>query len=456
MPIATAKPDIVDTPEHTLPQAQPSNYMGLTYDNSTTPLVSLLAYVEGAPWTINEYYRQIVGQHNDLKEVDVGLSAEYQSYSQIKSLEIRLQSELTSTTDQDTQFTSVEGSGLVYGFIEANVNDYFIAEVSHLRSALFRVTSVDRLTWRRESVFGLNFKLVDYVDRIPLQIQNLKDKSTSTYVFSKDRLLENLNPYLKTELYDTINDLKASRQSIGEHYLQTFGYTSTRTLNMPGQPGKRIYDPFIVEFCLATFGFMDFPGMIQIKSLPTDGDQYLKQPQFWQAVLETDKRRIDLGNQKMALVRSDQFLANSWLKTMYSARMDMVVYPKDPDISMISGHDLMPKDTFTEQLLATTGAHGVTLTHTEKLFKLDTRDILSYRYPNENDWYVMSAAFYNGDRQNMSLIELMTTDYLNKATLDLKQLSHLIRLYPKMEKLAQFYYGPLLMCLIRYADQRAY
>ncbi len=456
MPIATVKPGVADTPEPTLPHAQPSNYMGLTYDNSTTPVVSLLAYVDGAPWTVDAYYRQIVGQHNDLKEVDIGLSPEYQSYSKIDKLELRLQDQLKGNTNQDTQFTSVEGAALVYGFLQPNTNDYFIAEVSHLRKALFRVVSVDRLTWRRESVFGISFKMVDFVDRVPLVIDNLVAKTTSTYVFAKDRLLENLNPYLRTDTYAMVNDLKNERRKLGEYYLRTFSYTSTRTLNMPGQPGKRIYDSFLVDFCMSTFGFMEFPDMIKIKQLPTDGDQYLKQPQFWKAIELCDKSMISLGNQKMALARTDLFLRNSWIKTLYSARMDLIVYPKTPDISLVSGEDLLPKPTFQEGLLRTTAVNGVDLTNQEKLYRLDDRNILSYRYPNENDWYVLSESFYTGDRSNMTLIEIMTTDYLNRSTLDLSQLNHLLALYPRMERLAQYYFGPLLMCFARYMDQRAY
>lgn len=456
MAIAQIKPSVPDTPKPTLPEAIPKNFMGLTYDNSQQPITSLISYVEGAPWSVEGYYRQIIGQHNDLKEVDIGLSPEYQSYSLIKRLEIRLQNQLTGQTNQETQFTSVEGSALVYGFLEPNPNDYFIAEVSHLRKALFKITDVDRLTWRRESVFGIQFMLVDYVDRIPSIVQNLKDKTTSEYVFSKDRLMENLNPYLKTETYALVNDLNNARKKIGDYYLSAFSYTSTRTLNMPGQPGKRIYDSFLVDFCMATFGYLEFTDIIKIKQLPTDGDQYLKQPQFWKAVLDRDPVMIQLGNQKMALARTDLFLKNSWVKTLFAARMDLIVYPKTPDISLVSGEDLLPKPTFKEGLKLTTGPHGEILTQEQKLYRLDDRDILSYKYPNEDDWYVMSSAFYSGDRENMSLIELITTDYLNDNTLDLKQLSHLIGLYPKMERLAQYYYGPLLMCLIKYADQKAY
>jgi hypothetical protein len=456
MAIAQSKPTVPDIPKPTLPHAIPENFMGLTYDNSQQPITSLISYVEGAPWTVDEYYRQIVGQHNDLKEVDVGLSPEYQSYSKIIKLELRLQQELSGQTDQETQFTSVEGSALVYGFLEPNPNDYFIAEVSHLRKALFRVTTVDRVTWRRESVFGIQFTMVDYVDRIPLQVQNLKDKTTSVYVFSKDRLMENLNPYLRTETYAIINDLNNARKKIGDYYLSAFSYTSTRTLNMPGQPGKRIYDCFLVDFCMATMGYLEFPDMIKIKQLPTDGDQYLRQPQFWKAILDRDPLQIQLGNQKMALARTDLFLRNTWLKTLFAARMDFIVYPKTPDISLVSGEDLLPKPTFKEGLKMTTGVNGMDLTPEQKMYVLDGQEILSYKYPNEDDWYVMSQAFYTGDRPNMSLIELMTTDYLNDATLDLRQLTHLINLYPRMERLAQYYYGPLLMCLTKYADQKAY
>ena len=457
MAIASFKPDAEVTPTPVLPAAQPENYQGLTYDNSQVPVTSLLSYVEGAPWAIKAYFRQVLGEHNDLKEIDPNLSASFQSYSRINQLELRVQSDLEGQTDATKQFTTVEGSALVYGFVIPNVNDYFIAETSYRREALFRLTNVDRLTWRRESVHGIQYVMVDYIEHVSRQIKDLEHKTTSTYVFARDRLMEGLAPILRTEDYEMVNNLKAERTRIGKYYLNTFTVNSSRTLNVPGQPNVRIYDSFLVDFVLATFGFLEFPETYRIRQIPKDGDYYLEAPQFWSAILRRDINDISLGNQQMGITCVGNFQKNTHLATSLSARTDFFVYPYSPDTSMNSGEDRLPlMNSSAQGIKGTTGAHGAELTVDEKRYTILGKGVQAYAPISGKGYYVLSESFYKGDRSNMTLIEMMVSDYLESKTLDLKQLTFLVRLYPRMERMAQFYLGPLLMTLLRYADQRTY
>lgn len=455
MPIATVNPIVEFEPKPVLPVASPDNYMGLTYDNNQTPVVSLAAYAEGAPWTVT-YFRQVIGDHNDLKALDSNLAPQYQSYGRIDQLELRVQRDLESTTTADQHLTKTEGSAFVYAFIVPNVNDYFIADTSYQRKALFRVTTVNRQTWRRESVHTVEYTLMDYVDNLPQEIASLELKTTTTYVFSRDRLLEGLTPYLKTEDYHLVNSLQDERKLIGDYYLSAFSNHSMKTLMFPGQPLKRIYDNFLVNFVMSTFGYLEFTDVLKIKQLPTDGDQYLAQPQFWTAILERDRNQLTYGNHRMMVTSTAGFLKNTYLKTLYSARCDCIVYPYKPDLSTMSGEDMPPKPVFRGCLKETTNAQGKEITDAEKTILILDKPVLLYPKANEDAYYVLSENFYNNDREKMTLLELMTSDYLDSKTLDLKQLTALVRFYPKMERMEQFYFGPLIMCLMRYANHRTY
>lgn len=456
MPIAEFKPEVNFQPEPVLPVAQPDNYMGLTYDNEQTPVVSLIAYVEGAPWRLEAYYRQVLGEHNDLKELDSNLSPEYQSYGRIDDMEIRVLQELDSTTDQEKQTTRTQGSAAVYAFIVPNVNDYFVAETSYRRKALFRVTNVNRVTWRRESLHNIEYVLVDYVEFLQQDMESLRLKTTSTYVFSRDRLMEGLTPYLKTEDYHIVNTLKDERKLIGDYYLNAFAHHASKTLMLPGQPLKNIYDNFLVSFVLASFDYLEFPALYKVTQLPKDGDQYLDQPQFWKAFLNRDMNLLNYGNKKMMVASTSCFLRNSYVKTLFSSRCDMIVYPYKPDLSTMYGQDMPPNPVFKACLKPTVNAEGEILTEAEKEFTILDVKIPAYRRVGEDEYYVLSKAFYTNDRPSMSLLELMVHDYMQSKTIDLHQLTFLVRLFPKMERMEQFYYGPILMCLMRYANYRTY
>lgn len=456
MAIASFNPDITPTadPNDTLPPAQSSNYMGLTYDQNQTPIASLLPYVEGAAWGIDEYYRQILGRDNDVKPIDFALAGAYQAYERFLSMELRVQNDLQGNTNQETQFTKVTGTALVTGLIP-NVHDYFTATVGHLRSALFRVAAVNRQTWRREAVHLIEYQMVDYVDRVQNEMDNLKRKTTGEYVYSRERVMEGLAPTLKTSDFNMLSELKAERQRMGEYYLGAFSWATTGTLNLPGQQGQRIYDSYLIDFVMATFGYLDFPRLYRLTQLPKSGDVYLEQPQFWTAILKRDRNAIKWGNQQMRMTATKGFEGTTYIKSFFSSRMDYVIYPMRPDTSVNSGEDLAPRPSFIVPIRQTANANGECVSDKDKTYVLDGVPIPAYHRVSLNGYYVLTEAFYKNDPANMSLIEILTRDYLESKPLNLEQLKLLVSLYPGMERMEQFYFGPLLMCFMRYVDMIA-
>lgn len=454
MAIAGYSPTKSFEPAPELPVAVSNNFKGTVYDNNQVPVTSLLSYVEGTPWELEDYFRAVLGAHNDIKELDPGLSQEFQSYSLIKNLEVRLDDELSSSTDQTSHMTRVTGSALVYGFIKPNVNDYFIAKTGYNRSMLFRITEVDRLTWRRESVMRIQFTSVDYTDRVQTDVENLHNKVTSKYFFDRERLMEGLAPYLKEEDYKLVTDLRRARERIGISFLRDFGNSSAQTLTLPAQT-DRVYDKFLTDFVTRTFGYFEFPQMLHIKQLPDTGELYLSQPQFWSAVLEADPDQIRFGNQRMNTVSTKSFFLNSYIKTMYSARMDRIVYPVQPDESIHTVDHEEVKTSLRGTPIATESAPNAAFAAIPR-WESATGAIDAYPLISVDDYYVMTEAFYKEDRAAMTLIEIMTWDYLERKTIDAKQLSFMINIYSRMPRLEQFYFGPLLLCLMRFADQQAY
>ena len=67
------------------------------------------------------------------------------------------------------------------------------------------------------------------------------------------------------------------------------------------------------------------------------------------------------------------------------------------------------------------------------------------------DTYVFSKDFYEG--RPTSLIEIMVTDYLNRSTINAEHLYKFIDIWGKLERLEQFYFGPLLFALLREVDR---
>lgn len=456
MALATRTPTTSVNPKPTMPQAASDNYKGLVYDNNRTPLVSLLAYIDGAPWTVDTYFKQELAVHNDVKLLDTTLAPPFQPYEAIKRLELLIDTDLQSSIDTTNQTSRVTGSAYIYPFFVPNVNDYFIASAGYEQPALFRVTSVDRRTFRTESVHYIEFKMEDFLDRRQNECADLNRKTVREYVFSRERLMEGLAPTLKTETYAALGNLKEEYSILGNYYLDTFFDRGTKTLILPGQPTSRIYDPFLISFIMSTFSLFDFDQLLNVKELNKSGDQYLDQPQFWQGMLKRSRRPVDLGNQHMRFVRTGQFDNNTWIKSLAFARMDWIVYPSNPNETANSGFDgNQPLTVSSPGIKATTNSKGKVLTYQEKLYPLANTPILSYPMVFDDPGYVLSTNFYeNNDK--LTLLELMVRDYLASKTLNLEHIKHMLSLYPNMERMEQFYFGPILMTLVRYYQQRAY
>ena len=76
MAIAKLKPDAEIKPVLELPQVQKETYQGIVADNNNVPHAALVAYIDGMPWTV-DYYGQLLGKHNDLREIDPGQNAAF-------------------------------------------------------------------------------------------------------------------------------------------------------------------------------------------------------------------------------------------------------------------------------------------------------------------------------------------------------------------------------------------
>lgn len=455
MAIAGYSPTKNFPPASKPPEAHSDNYKGIMYDDNKTPLASLIAYIDGASWVVDEYYRKIVAEHNDLTQIDSNLDPQFQGYECIKSLELMVDAQLSNGGNQNEQTMKVVGSANIYPFFVPNVGDVFITKTSYNSSAMFRVSLVERKSFRNEAVHFIEYQLVDYVDRIQNEVNSIREKVIREYVYDRQRLMEGLGPILKTETYAALGNLQKDFQRLGEYYLNIFYDRGTHCLILPGQINHRIYDGFLTEFVMETFGFSTFPAMLGLKQLNKSGDKYLSQPSVWKVIRSQDPDALPWCNQKMKFAATGQFERNTWLKGLFHARMDAVVYPINPDQSMNSFDSSIVLSPYDPGIQATTNGHGRTLTHQEKLYPLVNKSILSYPMILSDDYYVFTGNFYNNKDDDLTLFEIMVRDYLHGRSIDLKQLQHMIKLFPSMERLEQFYFGPLLMMLIRYFEKMA-
>ncbi len=454
MPIATKKPLVPPVVVQTeVPKIQPAGYKGIVYDDNNKPLLTLLAYITGASWTV-DYYGQVVGEHNDLREVDPGQPGTFQQYHKTVGMELRVESALTNTYDDTNGITTVTGSAMVYPFLVPNNMDHFVADAGDTQKAIFRVTQIDRKSFNRDSIYRIDYELVGFVNNHQQMFEDLESKVIRSFTFSKDRLIEGLSPTIRTEEYTKVINLKALYQDLIKYYFKNFYSQQYGTLIIPGQDNA-YYDPFVASYVMSIVDTFDAPEIRMVRPIPVDKEPYLSQPQFWELLHNKDYTGKMYSNNEMGLVNKKLFNRNSFVQGLAFSTIDYVVYPSTVDSSAFVGCFPEQKIMSLEELQSTTGQNNVNFPLAENVYVTAQK---SYPIIHEvlfDNKYVLSNNFYS-EGSDQSALEVLVKDYMKGNTIDLKMLYAVTDTYRKWKRLEQFYYGPILMTLVREADRAHY
>lgn len=452
MAIASHKPVVQLPTQPNLPQVQPSNYKSIIYDDNNIPLTSLIAYTEGAPWTV-DYYSQVLSRDNDLREVDTAQPNIYQQYQKVVGMEIRVSTALGTSYDTENALTTSTGNGLVYPFLVPNVNDYFVTDAGDTELGIFRITNVERKTFNRDSAFAIDYELVGYASRSKELFDSLVAKVIRTYYFSKDRLIEGLQPILKDTEHQQVRSLKAYYRDIVTYYFKSFFNRSYMTLVLPGQQ-HAIYDSFLVNYLLKIVDTFDAAEIRAVKTIPTDNDPYLSQPQLWSLLFSKDYDSLATCNQSMGLVTKYVFNANTFINGLAFSNIDYVVYPVAADLSVRTSTDERLKPVSIETISEATTSSGSPADLLNNVYADQLKTYSLVPLVMGDRYYVLSEAFYKGGE--LSVLEILVKDYLKSQALDLDKLLALCKRFKGLGRLEQFYYGPILLTLLKEADRASY
>ena len=454
MPIAGYKPTVDLPTEPNLPKVQPDNYKTVTYDEKHKPLHGLLAYVEGAVWSTQAYYSQVVNKHNDLREVDTAQSGTFQQYHKIVNLEIRVSSALTNSYDQNTSITTVTGAGFIYPFIIPNVADYFVSDTADNQKALFRITSVERRSINVDSVYAVEFELVNYYNQNPQLFDNLEAKTIRKYFFNKDRLIEGINPLLKDEDNTLIRSLSVDYRNIAKYYFKTFFNRDHMSLVIPGQE-YAIYDHYLVQYLLSIVDTTDAPEIKSLVLFPSDNDDLMIQSQFFKLMYYRDYEALPYCNKQMGLLSTKGFNRSPYLYGLFFHSIDYVIYPKVFDESTHLEDRMNCKVISDTYLVDTKSANGTEVDYTTQQYITETKSFQIVKGILEHDHYVLSPDFYN-NTENQTVLEILTKDYLKGNSIDLRMLAALVGKVMTWNRLEQYYYIPIILTLIKEAYRSTY
>lgn len=427
------------------------------YDHRTTPLWSLDAFLQGSPWQVT-YFRQKLGKGDPPKKLDIESPPGYQSYECFEKLELLVQSAITPSYKDREGLMEVTGSALTWSFMTPNVDDYFIAQSNLAKLGLFRVTNINRRQHERESVYIVEYMLEEEITEDHILYMDLFRKITSTFVFDKQRLIENKNPILTKRTYAQLKDLHFVFLDLVRQYFRDFFNVQTMTLQIPGQIGRHV-DPYVLDFLLKIVPMSEAPMLSKIRFISLNNESSYTQPVLWNVLTNRQHSELSYALRKMGKVNPRQLKTAFFANSGNFANADYVVRPLSGDVSLAS-HSY---ETSICESIPAIGSLSLTETKNHKGEIPLPTEILYTDLPNalpgylsveSTESYIFQDSFY--DSVPNTVLEIMVLDYLRHQPINLNQLAFVVDLYKDMPRVEQFYYGPILMLLLKEAERGAY
>lgn len=436
------------------PKTQPDHIQTAVVEDRRVALHGLLPYVDGKNWTVT-YFKSVLGADNNIRDLDTEESAVFQQYDRINQMDIKVTSDLSHSFDQEKGTSSVDGAALIYPFMIPNVGDYFTANVDANDLALLRIYAVERKSHRNQSVWEVRYRVVGYrsTPEISASMADLLKKCVTEYWFNKDRLVRGVNPLLSTKDQESVVKLDKAVHTLCDYYISTFFNQSCFTLTLPSMPESH-YEHGLVDFFLAIVQPTDHPDRAKIKQLSHCNDVYILQPTIWTALLKRNIEILDGCNDHFGRVSTKNFSTNYYFQELYFSAVEYVMYPYNPDLS-VNMVGQKAKDSVLDTIYVGTGFKGSNQDLQDLMYDSGTATTQLFPRVLVDDWHVFTEGFYKRD-PNLTVIESETLKYLQGEALDTDAVKAMVSKFYKLNRLDQFYFGPILILLVKVALDEEY
>lgn len=401
-------------------------------DTNYVPATHLLAHVEGSNWTVT-YYKQQLGLADELKPLQIGTSPAHQQYQQISQFNLKVNTALSQSQDEETKEFQVTGEATVYYSLIPNVGDMFVADVGDGTAGLFTVTECERMSYSKDTCYRIAYVMISPIT--DAQQADLDLKSTSKVVFDLTMLELLDNPFLVETDYNRLVSLHALDEKLRRHLMERFWSPDVQTLKVPQQQ-TATYDGYHALYA-RSIGLGDYSKPIRIyhNGIST----YDAVASIWGLLSDMSSDGLPYVHPTFGSAFVKTFQGQPVARGIAYSPFKYSVYPNgnydyiDEHFPRVESEPLqmqLPNQPFV------------------------TPPFLNQRpYINAIDCdncYVFSQAFYDMQADQMSVLERMIFNMLSGVAVDPTQVLLLGNYVPKMRPLEQFYYIPMILALINF------
>jgi hypothetical protein len=461
MPIVDDGQDRAGLPSHPHPRPPPHPrpdpihitdpaYRGIAVDNRYIPATDLLTHVEGSSWIV-EYYSQVLDRDTTILGQSLHKPPQFLQYRRIRQLELKVTQPLAATQEPNTKKMGYKGGANLYPVLIPNQGDVFVAQVDDGRLGAFNVTSTERRSFYKDSVYALEYEMLDYAT--PERLHDLEVKTIARLEYVRDYLQAGQNPLVEDALWQKIVRLHRRFDSMLAAWTKQFMSEEFMTVLVPAQPWPT-YDAWLVRALTELFETTATPELLAMRQLNCDDDPSMACVQLWNVLVKKDPELLKFANPRAGLVWTTRFTRNPIFNGIRWSGIRLVVYPVDVEMTV--------DQAFVEMVPLTDSGLEEAPTRPGRLEDLIGTDVLA-GLPYEgaplihpvlcDDCYVLSRRFYE-NAEGQSRLELMVRDYLYARAIDLDLLDVFCETWHGWGGLERFYYTPIVLMLIRAAIRR--
>jgi hypothetical protein len=424
--------------------------------NSETPLSSMVRHVEGSPWQV-EYFKQVTPDAVSADSLDTHVDNPYQQFESIKELILKVQSALSSSYDESTSTTKITGSAIVPGIFVPNVNDYMMANIEANVVALFRVMTVERLSHLHQSVYNISYQVVAYSNIQTEIFRTIQSKVVKTYYYDEELHIRHNKPLITTTE-------RKDKELLVEHYFmilkahsRSFFRRDYGIFFIPSQ-SSRIYDSRFMDFIYSVCGRTATEELQRSHHIALENHNSFHSYCLWDLLKDRNADMLTNVNRNCLYMPKRVFNGNPWVSNARTSVVDYMLVLDEEDSSLYGIEDRTYARYFDdvglyEKELNETKNHQGFLASMLDFDILTTNATKKLIYPILTDrCYVLSENFYNRSADT-SIMEDLVHAYIRKEPLDLGLLKNLAIKYNKFARLEQFYFGPIILMLLKDACQ---
>lgn len=375
---------------------------------------TLLAYAEGSHWSV-DYYRQLLTGDMEPTSFQIDQITPYQQYEKIHKYPVRVTDPLSTTQNEETLLFEINGSGLLVFAIKPNIGDIFYADIGDGRYGLFSIERINRKTILKDSVYEIDYTLVDYQNEENLEI--IEKRTVRELYYSPDHLGSGRGPLI------TLSELN-QYQTIQSFINELILYHSHKFVNRKNTILVRpeeipVYDPYFSIFWNKVipkdiFNLEDIPRVLIV------GDEFKDYKTIWDCLLE----KRDYIDDIQQGVRKDSS-ERKFVDIIYNG------------IALTDIKEVLIIDEDYERL-----------PEVETEISLEKVRLLADIHPiSDIGSYIFTSHFYVKDMENISKLEYLVLNYLNRKPLNIRIYIDLLLKVKEWDKLEQFYFIPILILL---------